>query len=140
MTFIDYKKESVELTSVYLIEGCGKTRSKIRRHNTPHSNRYGISGHRMCPSTSIYTKVSVVPFRPFDQENFHIFNQGLAKNTFTICNVRWRQPNDATNVAKLFQTDNTHKGYCKIGIKILFEYLNDLLQISYGRLRRIPHR
>ena len=34
--------------------------------------------------TSIYTKVSVVPFRPFDQENFHIFNQGLAKNTFTI--------------------------------------------------------
>ena len=31
-----------------------------KRHNTPHSDRYGISGHRMCPSTGIYTKVSVV--------------------------------------------------------------------------------
>lgn len=34
-------KESVELASVYLLEGCGKTLTEIRRYNTPHLNRYG---------------------------------------------------------------------------------------------------
>ena len=33
---------------VYLIEGCGKTLNIDKRHNTPHSNRYGISGHEEC--------------------------------------------------------------------------------------------
>ena len=37
----------------------------------------------MYPSTGIYTKVSVVPYRPSNKENFHIFIKGLAKNTFT---------------------------------------------------------
>ena len=37
-----------------------KDLTRYKRHNTPHSDRYGISGHRMCPSTGIYTKVSVV--------------------------------------------------------------------------------
>jgi len=74
---------SVELTFVYLVEGCGKTLIIDRRHNTPHSNRYGVRVRRMRPATGIYTKVSVVPFRPYDQENFHIFNKGLAINTFT---------------------------------------------------------
>ena len=59
-----------------------------KRHNTPHSDRYGVRVRRTRPATGIYTKVSVVPFRPYDQENFHIFNKGLAKNTFTICNAR----------------------------------------------------
>ena len=108
-------KESVELTSVYLIEGCGKTRSKIKRHNTPHSDRYGVSRHRTYLSSLIYTKVSVVPSRPFDQENFHIFNQGLAKNTFTICNVRRSRPKDRTKVKNVFNPDNTHIGYCVSG-------------------------
>ncbi len=34
-----------------------------KRHNTPHSDRYGISRYRMHPATGIYTKVSVVPYR-----------------------------------------------------------------------------
>ena len=38
---------------------------------------------KMRPSTGIYTKVSVVPYRPSNKENFHIFIKGLAKNTFT---------------------------------------------------------
>ena len=37
-----------------------KDLTRYKRHNTPHSDRYGISGHRMYPSTGIYTKVSVV--------------------------------------------------------------------------------
>ena len=81
-------KESVELTFVYLSEGCGKTLIIDRRHNTPHSDRYGVRVRRKRPAACIYTKVSVVPFRPYDQENFHIFNKGLAKNTFTICNAK----------------------------------------------------
>ena len=38
-------KESVELTSVYLLEGCGKTHAKINDTIPPHSDRYGVSGH-----------------------------------------------------------------------------------------------
>ena len=75
-------KESVELTFVHLVEGCGKTLIIDRRHNTPHSDRYGVRVRRTRPVTGIYTKVSVVPFRPYDQENFHIFNKGLAKKHF----------------------------------------------------------
>ena len=58
----DIYKESVELTSVYLLEGCGKTPYSNKRHNTPHSNRYRIRITR--PAIGIYTKVSVVTCRP----------------------------------------------------------------------------
>ena len=66
-------KESVELTSVYLLEGCGKTHAQI--NDTIHYTRTntGIGARRMCPSTGIYTKVSAVPYRPSNQENYHIF-------------------------------------------------------------------
>ena len=39
--------------SVYPIEGCGKTLVKDKRNNTPHSNRYVVSGRRMRPFTYI---------------------------------------------------------------------------------------
>ena len=103
-------KESVELTFVYLSEGCGKTLIIDRRHNTPHSDRYGVRVRRTRPATGIYTKVSVVPFRPYDQENFHIFRKGLAKNTFTICNVRRQKQPDSTNVRKSFYKRTTLTG------------------------------
>ena len=57
-------KESVELTFVYQVEGCGKTLIIDKRHNTPHSDRYGVWVRRERPATGIYTKVSVVPYRP----------------------------------------------------------------------------
>ena len=38
------------------------------------------------------------PYHPHDLENFHIFDRGLAKNTFTICNARRQMPHDTTNV------------------------------------------
>ena len=44
-----------------------------KRHNTPHSDRYGISETQNASTTSIYTKVSVVPYHPPYKENFHIF-------------------------------------------------------------------
>ena len=103
-------KESVELTFVYLSEGCGKTLIIDRRHKTPHSDRYGVRVRRTRPATGIYTKVSVVPFRPYDQENFHIFRKGLAKNTFTICNVRRQKPPDSTNLRKSFYKQTTLTG------------------------------
>ena len=85
-----------------------------KRHNTPHSNRYGVSRYRMYLSAYIYTKVSVVP-TVLLFENFHIFWQGLAKNTFTICNVRRSRPKDKTKVKNVFNPDNTHIGYCVPG-------------------------
>ena len=42
-----HKKESVELTFVYLSEGCGKTYDNNKRYDTPHLDSMG----------SIHTKV-----------------------------------------------------------------------------------
>ena len=85
-----------------------------KRHNTPHSNRYEVSRYKMYLSAYIYTKVSVVPIVLLF-ENFHIFWQGLAKNTFTICNVIRSRPKDKTKVKNVFNPDNTHIGYCVPG-------------------------
>ena len=54
-----------------------------KRHNTPHSDRYGILETQNAQTTIIYTKVSVVSYHPSNKENFHIFIKGLAKNTYT---------------------------------------------------------
>ena len=43
-------------------------------------------------------------------ENYHIFSRGLAKNTFTICNVRRQKPRDPTNVRKSFYKRTTLTG------------------------------
>ena len=53
-------KESVELTSVYLIEGCGKTLIAIN-DTIPHTRiDMGYGYAERVPATGIYTKVSVV--------------------------------------------------------------------------------
>ena len=44
------------------------------------------------------------------KENYHIFYLGLAKNTFTICNVRRQKPDDDTNVGKSFYKRTTLTG------------------------------
>ena len=80
-------KESVELTFVYLIEGCGKTSLEIN-DTIPHTRidmGYGYA-ERDLPQVSIRSECCSVP--SFQLENFHIFDKGLAKNTFTICNVK----------------------------------------------------
>ena len=64
----------------------------------------------MYPSSLIYTKVSVVPCHPSNQENYHIFRKGLAKNTFTICNAKRLKPDDSTNVRKSFYKRTTLTG------------------------------
>ena len=75
-------KESVELTFVYLIEGCGKTSLEIN-DTIPHTRidmGYGYA-ERDLPQVSIRSECCSVP--SFQLENFHIFDKGLAKNTFT---------------------------------------------------------
>ena len=61
---IGYKKESVELTSVYLNEGCGKTLAKIN-DTIPHTR---IDMKYLCAEcTRLHVSiriVSVVPYRP----------------------------------------------------------------------------
>ena len=55
-------KESVELTSVYLIEGCGKTLIAIK-DTIPHTRiDMGVRVRRTRPATGIYANVSVVPY------------------------------------------------------------------------------
>jgi len=75
-------KESVELTFVYLNEGCGKTLLEIN-DTIPHTRidmGYGYA-ERDLPQVSIRSECCSVP--SFQLENFHIFDKGLAKNTFT---------------------------------------------------------
>ena len=43
-------------------------------------------------------RVLFCPYHPHDLENFHIFDRGLAKNSFTICNARRQMPHDTTIV------------------------------------------
>ena len=64
----------------------------------------------MCPSTGIYTKVSVVPCHPSNSENFHIFDKGLAKNTFRNMYVSTTLSYDDDKVKDFSFTANTHRG------------------------------
>ena len=78
-------KESVELTSVYPIEGCGKTRSWTNG-TIPHTRiDMGYRGTLNVPVHEYLYESECCPYHPHDLENFHIFDRGLAKNTFTIC-------------------------------------------------------
>ena len=55
-------KESVELISVYLSEGCGKTLVEIN-DTIPHTRiDMGYYDAKKHHTTIIYTKVSVVPY------------------------------------------------------------------------------
>ena len=59
-----YTKESVELTFVYLHEGCGKTLAKIN-DTTPHTRiDMGYRGTQNVPVHMDLYEVSVVPCRP----------------------------------------------------------------------------
>ena len=60
---MDIYKESVELTFVYLLEGCGKTLSKID-DTIPHTRiDMGYRGTQNVPVHRDLYEVSVVPFR-----------------------------------------------------------------------------
>ena len=73
----------MELTFVYLLEGCGKTYAKIN-DTIPHTRiDMGVQVRRTRPATGIYTKVSVVPYRPLALKTTTFSNKDLRKNTFT---------------------------------------------------------
>ena len=60
---MDIDKESVELTFVHLIEGCGKTLTKIN-DTIPHTRiDMGYRGTQNVPVHRDLYEVSVVPFR-----------------------------------------------------------------------------
>ena len=108
--FMDIDKESVKLTSVHLIEGCGKTLTKIN-DTIPHTRiDMGYRGTQNVPFHRYLYESECCPYCPYRLENFHIFNKGLAKNTFTICNAKRSKPNDSTNVRKSFYKQTTLTG------------------------------
>ena len=69
---LGYIKESVELISVYPNEGCGKTRLEIN-DTIPHTVVDMEYPGTECTYPMYLYEVSVVPYRPSNQENFHIF-------------------------------------------------------------------
>ena len=109
-------KESVELTSVYLSEGCGKTWLEIN-DTIPHTRiDMGYRGTKNVPFHRYLYESECCPYRPTSLENFHILRKGLAKNTFTICNDN--QFTDYHCKGKIFSlTNNTHKGVLQRWIK-----------------------
>ena len=76
-------KESVELTFVYLNEGCGKTLLEIN-DTIPHTRiDMGYQSTQNVPVHRDLYESECCSVRPSNKENFHIFIKGLAKNTFT---------------------------------------------------------
>ena len=103
-------KESVELTFVYLLEGCGKTLSKIS-DTIPHTRiDMGYRVRRTRPATGIYTKVSVVPSRLLLLKTSTFSNKDLRKTLSQICNIRRQKPHDSTNLRKSFYKRTTLTG------------------------------
>ena len=61
---MDIDKESVELTSVHLIEGCGKTLTKIN-DTIPHTRiDMGYGGHAECARPQVSIRSECCPYRP----------------------------------------------------------------------------
>ena len=77
-----------------------------KRHNTPHSDRYGILETQNAPTTSIYTKVSVVPYRPAIMKTTTFSVEDLRKTLSQICNVKGITPLDTTKLS-IFQKRTT---------------------------------
>ena len=111
----DIYKESVELTFGYLLEGCGKTLSKIS-DTIPHTRiDMGYRVRRTRPATGIYTKVSVVPSRLLLLKTSTFSNKDLRKTLSQICNIRRQKPRDPKNLRKSFYKRTTPTGYCIVG-------------------------
>ena len=74
-------KESVELTFVYLLEGCGKTQSEIN-DTIPHTVvDMGYQG-AWCAYPHESTRSECCSVSSIRLENYHIFKKGLAKKHF----------------------------------------------------------
>ena len=80
-----------------------------KRHNTPHSDRYGVRVRRTPPATGIYTKVSVVPYHPFYKKTSTFSIKDLRKTLSQICNVKGITPLDTTKLS-IFQKRTTLTG------------------------------
>ena len=77
----DLYKESVELTFVYLLEGCGKTQSEIN-DTIPHTVvDMGYQG-AWCAYPHESTRSECCSVSSIRLENYHIFKKGLAKKHF----------------------------------------------------------
>ena len=102
-------KESVELTFVYLLEGCGKTQSEIN-DTIPHTVvDMGYQGaERTYPHES--TRSECCSVSSIRLENYHIFSRGLAKKHFHKYVMSGGQPRDLTNVRKSFYKRTTLTG------------------------------
>ena len=59
-----------------------------KRHNTPHSDRYGVRVRRTRPATGIYTKVSVVRAILLIKKTTTFSRKDLRKTLSQICNVK----------------------------------------------------
>ena len=72
-------KESVELTSVYPNEGCGKTLSEIN-DTIPHTRiDMGYRGTQNVPVHRYLYEVSAVPYRPSDKKTTTFSLEDLRK-------------------------------------------------------------
>ena len=99
----------MEVTFVYLSEGCGKTLAKIN-DTIPHTVvDMGIKAQN-APILMNLHEVSVVPYRPLALKTTTFSFKDLRKNTFTICNVMQSKLRNPTNIGKSFYKRTTLTG------------------------------
>ena len=82
-----YTKESVELTFVYLIEGCGKTLSEIN-DTIPHTVVDMEYQGAECTYPMYLHEVSVVTRHPSDKKTTTFSIKDLRKTLSQICNTK----------------------------------------------------
>ena len=113
---ISIYKESVELTSVHLIEGCGKTLTKIN-DTIPHTRiDMGYRGTQKVPVHRYLYEVSVVPYRPLVKKTTTFSIKDLRKTLSQICIARWQSQMTRQISQKFFKRTTLTKGVLQ-GIK-----------------------
>ena len=117
---------------VYPNEGCGKTLLKIT-DTIPHTVvDMGYQGAE-CTYPHVSTRSECCSVRSLQQENFHIFIWGLAKNTFTICNAKPYSRLTLQMSEKLFKWTTLTLGYYAMDI-----WQNIVVDLNLKRLSGIP--
>ena len=87
----------MELTFVYLIEGCGKTLSEIN-DTIPHTVVDMEYRGAECTYPMYLHEVSVVPCHPSDKKTTTFSIKDLRKTLSQICNAVQHTPQGSTNL------------------------------------------
>ena len=94
-----------------------------KRHNTPHSDRYGVRVRRTRPATGIYTKVSVVRLVLIAKKTSTFSNKDLRKTLSQYVMPSGQNRMTLQMYEKVFINGQHSLGYCNGQMKYIEVYL-----------------